>query len=59
MGKCEVFGMDAVGNCAGNSIFLPCGKVFLWIFLAVLEQCRICYGLDHTDCGHYFREKET
>ena len=33
MGKCEVFGMDAVGNCAGNS---TCGKVFLWIFLAVL-----------------------
>ena len=30
MGKCEVFGMDAVGNCAGNS---TCGKVFLWIFL--------------------------
>ena len=27
-------------------------------FSAVLEQCRICYGLDHTDCGHYFREKE-
>ena len=30
MVKCEVFGMDAVGNCAGNS---TCGKVFLWIFL--------------------------
>ena len=56
MGKCEVFGMDAVGNCAGNS---TCGKVFSVDFSAVLEQCRICYGLDHTDCGHYFREKET
>ena len=30
MGKCEVFCMDAGGNCAGNS---TCGKVFLRIFL--------------------------
>ena len=41
-----------------------CRQQYLWEgfsvdFSAVLEQCRICYGLDHTDCGHYFREKET
>lgn len=27
-------------------------------FSAALGQCRICYGLAHIDCGHYFREKE-
>ena len=55
MGKCEVFGMDAVGNCAGNS---TCGKVFLWIFLQFWSSAGFAMAWI-TDCGHYFREKET
>ena len=40
-----------------------CRQQYLWEgfsadFSAALGQCRICYGLAHIDCGHYFREKE-
>ena len=55
MGKCEVFVWMLLATVPATVLV---GRFFCG-FSAVLEQCRICYGLDHTDCGHYFREKET